>query len=718
MKFLKTLKKGFTLVELVIVIAVIAVLSAVLIPVFGNVIKSSKVSALKSDLNTCTNTLVMYSLYNEVDYYTPAVVREFLKSEKIDGLTSTSSKYCLDGYSVWYNQKTFNFQLIKNSEISKYIDTSAASASYSNISAYSIGLNRGNTTHYASSGTSESGATTIIDTLPRRPEAITPDRNMLLVATDEANKGVLEGIEKLYYLADNDKQKFSGDQLIIEVQQAMSRCELMTILRSSLDWELSDYTDEFDPKTTAWLNNLGQFITEAEFVGADGKKTAEIKNVIVSPNLGNATTEGSIADNVIAGGIYAFGNRQTPREGGTLKVSCAIEIATFDYDVTLGELFYETFFSGGANIVISGKVSPGSGVSAGGSSVTTVSTVTGGGANISSAVSAGGGSAIPGGGSSGGTKVIQTTMTSEEFNGWTTPKQEGGKATIECSNVTKTGDGDNATYKISVKTPDGKIKTETLNKTAYEKYFEDNLLAGGTIVDYKYNTSSFSINLKEFFKSLGFNEDNKNQEVLKIEISDNAYKGVYYTSVYMVYKINGTTYGKTFNFGVGYIDNFDHYYRYYNKTFDAAHSSGENIYPTYYKVNGSETTTDAGSLTIKLPNDALKLQSYKNQDFSIEVEYYETTRYYEEESSVFGTKTYKYLDTCSSEKSKTKVWKSGTECSSIIDNCYALDFGEHEKITSTGSNISRATHFVNTVSIKRIVIRDKDDNILIAKYPQ
>ncbi len=41
----KTRKKGFTIVELVIVIAVIAILAAVLIPTFTNVINKSKESA-------------------------------------------------------------------------------------------------------------------------------------------------------------------------------------------------------------------------------------------------------------------------------------------------------------------------------------------------------------------------------------------------------------------------------------------------------------------------------------------------------------------------------------------------------------------------------------------------------------------------------------------------------------------------------------------------
>ncbi len=45
----KTNKKGFTLVELVIVIAVIAILAAVLIPVFTNIIGDAKEKAALAD---------------------------------------------------------------------------------------------------------------------------------------------------------------------------------------------------------------------------------------------------------------------------------------------------------------------------------------------------------------------------------------------------------------------------------------------------------------------------------------------------------------------------------------------------------------------------------------------------------------------------------------------------------------------------------------------
>ena len=58
-------KKGFTIVELVIVIAVIAILAAVLIPTFSNVIeKANKSAALSNAKNNMTEDLVIA----EADY--------------------------------------------------------------------------------------------------------------------------------------------------------------------------------------------------------------------------------------------------------------------------------------------------------------------------------------------------------------------------------------------------------------------------------------------------------------------------------------------------------------------------------------------------------------------------------------------------------------------------------------------------------------------------
>ena len=52
-------KKGFTIVELVIVIAVIAILSAVLIPTFSGVVANSKVAAAKADAKAAYQQLIV-----------------------------------------------------------------------------------------------------------------------------------------------------------------------------------------------------------------------------------------------------------------------------------------------------------------------------------------------------------------------------------------------------------------------------------------------------------------------------------------------------------------------------------------------------------------------------------------------------------------------------------------------------------------------------------
>lgn len=55
----KNNRKGFTIVELVIVIAVIAILAVVLVPTFGNVIeKANKSKALQEARNEMTNYMI------------------------------------------------------------------------------------------------------------------------------------------------------------------------------------------------------------------------------------------------------------------------------------------------------------------------------------------------------------------------------------------------------------------------------------------------------------------------------------------------------------------------------------------------------------------------------------------------------------------------------------------------------------------------------------
>ena len=93
-------KKGFTIVELVIVIAVIAILSAVLIPTFSGITNSAQE---KADQATARNEYTQYmsdmdNLDDTVDYVLVKGVYYDVNDsfEPIEG-TPVAGKYVLDG---------------------------------------------------------------------------------------------------------------------------------------------------------------------------------------------------------------------------------------------------------------------------------------------------------------------------------------------------------------------------------------------------------------------------------------------------------------------------------------------------------------------------------------------------------------------------------------------------------------------------------------------
>lgn len=58
-KILKN-KKGFTLVELMVVVAILGILVAVAVPVYNNVTENAKKTACKSNISTIESAVVMY----------------------------------------------------------------------------------------------------------------------------------------------------------------------------------------------------------------------------------------------------------------------------------------------------------------------------------------------------------------------------------------------------------------------------------------------------------------------------------------------------------------------------------------------------------------------------------------------------------------------------------------------------------------------------------
>ena len=95
----KNKQKGFTLVELIIVIAIIGVLAAVLIPTFAGVIEKAKLASDQSDVKNMNTIVKLQSVLDDRAYYEAYEVKELLKSE---GFVKLQSQ--VKGYSYWYDR--------------------------------------------------------------------------------------------------------------------------------------------------------------------------------------------------------------------------------------------------------------------------------------------------------------------------------------------------------------------------------------------------------------------------------------------------------------------------------------------------------------------------------------------------------------------------------------------------------------------------------------
>ena len=108
----KLLRRAFTLVELVIVIAVIAILAAVLIPTFSNVIENAHVS---SD-TTIVKNINMSLQIEEVNNGKKSSFREALQDAAKGGYTVEKITPTSNGDIVW-DEDANRFALIKKDKL-------------------------------------------------------------------------------------------------------------------------------------------------------------------------------------------------------------------------------------------------------------------------------------------------------------------------------------------------------------------------------------------------------------------------------------------------------------------------------------------------------------------------------------------------------------------------------------------------------------------------
>ncbi len=292
-RFGKAVKKGFTLVELVIVIAVIAVLSAVLIPTFGGILSNAKVTAMNKSLNSINSDLISKAMIDGITYYTPDAVRHIVKEHNF------KEEDIPEGYTVWYNQETCNLSLKKDADV---FGKSSASAGMFDEAAIK--------TVKADGGALEFSA---VSSLPRRPEAINPaNKNDLVLFTP--NDTINTVITWMYNIASDVSSYVEGvdnfNSAINSIQSKLTEVlkKLSTVFGDSDSTFVTEvYKNDFSVDTTIFVSVDGYMYTNASSNGG------VVKNVLFSKNeAGN--TASKIVKNVI------------PTGGAKPTVECPIEI--------------------------------------------------------------------------------------------------------------------------------------------------------------------------------------------------------------------------------------------------------------------------------------------------------------------------------------------------------------------------------------------------------
>lgn len=107
---MKKNKRGFTIVELVIVIAVIGILAAVLIPTFSGVVENANKSAAYSNCRNAMTTVISDSEYGQVKDGTIFVSGDYYAVFKDNQLGEAQKfEWTSDSCTVTVNTKTAKF---------------------------------------------------------------------------------------------------------------------------------------------------------------------------------------------------------------------------------------------------------------------------------------------------------------------------------------------------------------------------------------------------------------------------------------------------------------------------------------------------------------------------------------------------------------------------------------------------------------------------------
>ncbi len=290
---MKARKRGFTIVELMIVIVIIGILVAIIVPAVTGAIDKANLTKLQAEVKSMNTQLLIESIFDSVYAYRPEEVEEMLEGLGFD-LGSTPK-----GYSLWYNQEKNEIILAKTEEM-------------------------------FAGGSSAVQAAFDYSRLPVRIEAVTANRNLLYI--DKTPSDIRTYIDSMRNLMNDSvagtaKETMNNVEIrLTEIRNAVNSSSLSENIKKAVTDRLDT---DFAPDTTLFVSD--DYMINKKVLEAVAPVTVEINNILfqngikVVPKMENNMGVTIEADFIIeipnSVAIVSAGAFNHLAEGCTLQVS-------------------------------------------------------------------------------------------------------------------------------------------------------------------------------------------------------------------------------------------------------------------------------------------------------------------------------------------------------------------------------------------------------------
>lgn len=290
---MKARKRGFTIVELMIVIVIIGILVAIIVPAVTGAIDKANLTKLQAEVKSMNTQLLIESIFDSVYAYRPEEVEEMLEGLGFD-LGSTPK-----GYSLWYNQEKNEIILAKTEEM-------------------------------FAGGSSAVQAAFDYSRLPVRIEAVTANRNLLYI--DKTPSDIRTYIDSMRNLMNDSvagtayETMSNVENRLAEIRNAVNSSSLSENIKKAV----TDRMDtDFAPDTTLFVSD--DYMINKKVLEAVAPVTVKINNILfqngikVVPKMENNMGVTIEADFIIeipnSVAIVSAGAFNHLAEGCTLQVS-------------------------------------------------------------------------------------------------------------------------------------------------------------------------------------------------------------------------------------------------------------------------------------------------------------------------------------------------------------------------------------------------------------